>query len=176
MRELGLDFQPHRPGVLPVLLLCVASVLCADAWIELRDHNTRLADLQLQMSHAQRRADRLATTSREAARREAALPAEQSKALQQAVAAIHLDWEALYRQIDQSTREDIALLAITPNAAAKSLQLSGEARNLQAVLGFVDALRQQPLSRVSLLSHKIKFDDPQHPIIFEIAATWSNAI
>ena len=176
MRELGLDFQPHRPGVLPLLFLCVGCVLCADAWIELRDHNAQLADLQLQINHAQRRAERQALATREAERRDAALPAEQSKALQQAVTAIHLDWEALYRQIDQATREDIALLAITPNAAAKSLQLSGEARNLQAVLGFVDALRRRPLSQVSLLSHKIKADDPQHPIIFEIAATWSNAI
>jgi hypothetical protein len=176
MRELGLDFQPRRPGLLPLLLLCVAGVLAADAWIELHAHNAQLADLQVQLGHAQRRAERLALTTREAARREAALPAEQSRALQEAVATIHLDWEALYRQIDQATREDIALLAITPNAAAKSLQLSGEARNLPALLGFVDALRRQPLSQVSLLSHKIKADDPQHPIIFEIAATWSNAI
>lgn len=176
MRELGLDFQPRRPGVLPLLLLGVAGVLCADAWIELRAHNAQLADIQAQLAHAQRRADRLTLASREATRREAALPAEQGKALQQALAAIHLDWEGLYRQIDQSTREDIALLAITPNAAAKSLQLSGEARDLQAVLDFINALRRQPLSRVSLLSHKIKADDPQHPIVFEIAATWSNAI
>jgi len=175
MRELGLDFQPRRPGLLPLLLLGVGCVLCADAWIDLRDHNAQLADLQMQREHAQRRADRLALATRDTAR-EAALPAEQDKALQHAVAAIHIDWEALYRQIDRATGDDIALLAITPNAAAKSLQLSGEARNLQAVLGFVDALRRQPLSQVSLLSHKIKADDPQHPIIFEIAATWSNAI
>lgn len=176
MRELGLDFQPRRAGVIPVLLLCVGCVLCADAWLELHDLNSQLADLQAQMTHAQRRADRLALATHETARRETELPAEQGKALQNAVAAIHLDWEALYRQIDLATGEDIALLAITPNAAAKSLQLSGEARNLQAVLGFVDALRRQPLSHISLMSHKIKADDPQHPIIFEIAATWSNAI
>lgn len=176
MRELGLDFQPRRQRPLSLLLLCVACILCADAWIELRDHDAQLADLQVQLENAQRRADRLAMKARETARREAALPVEQSKALQQALAAIHLDWEALFRRIEESTQEDIALLAITPNAASKSLQLSGEARDLQAVLAFVDALRRQPLSRVSLLSHEIKADDPQRPILFEIAATWSNAI
>ena len=178
MRDLGLDFQPRRPGLLPVVLFCVGAVLCADAWLEASQQKAQLADLQARQEQAKRRAERLTLASHEAAQREAALPADQGKALQQAVAAIRLDWEALYRHIDQATQEDISLLAITPNVAARSLQISGEARNLQAALGFVDSLRRppSPLSQVTLLSHKIKIDDPQHPVIFEIGATWSTAL
>lgn len=175
MRDLALDFQPRRPGLLPMILLLVGAVLCADAWLEASQQNAQLADLESRQELAKRRADRLTRASREAAQREAALPAEQGKALQQAVAAIRIDWEGLYQQIDRATHEDIRLLAITPNVATKSLQISGEARHLQAALGFVDALRQPPLSQVSLLSHKIKTDDPQHPVSFEIAATWSSS-
>jgi len=175
MRDLALDFQPRRPGLLPLILLLVGAVLCADAWLEASQQNAQLADLQARQELAKRRADRLTRASREAAQREAALPAEQGKALQQAVAAIGIDWEGLYQQIDRATPEDVSLLGITPNAAAKSLQISGEARNLQAALGFVDTLRQPPLSQVSLLSHKIKADDPQRPVSFEIAATWTSA-
>lgn len=175
MRDLALDFQPRRPGLLPLILLLVGAVLCADAWLEASQQNAQLADLESRQELAKRRADRLTRASREAAQREAALPAEQGKALQQAVAAIGIDWEGLYQRIDRATPEDVSLLGITPNAAAKSLQISGEARNLQAALGFVDTLRQPPLSQVSLLSHKIKADDPQRPVSFEIAATWTSA-
>lgn len=174
MRDLGLDFQPRRPGLLPLMLLLVSAVLCADAWLEASQQNAQLSDLESRQEQAKRRADLLTRASREAAQREAALPAEQGKALQQAVASIRIDWDGLYRHIDQATPEDVSLLAITPNVAAKSLQISGEARHLQAALGFVDALRRPPLSQVSLLSHKIKADDPQHPVSFEIAATWSS--
>jgi Tfp pilus assembly protein PilN len=175
MRDLALDFQPRRPGLLPLILLLVGAVLCADAWLEASQQNAQLADLESRQEQAKRRADRLTRASREAAQREAALPAEQGKALQQAVGAIRIDWEALYRHIDQATQEEVSLLAITPNVAAKSLQISGEARNLQAALGFVESLRRPPLSQVNLLSHKIKADDPQRPVSFEIAATWTSS-
>lgn len=174
MPNIALDFQPRRPGVLPLILLCASGVLCADAWLEVRSSNEHLDDLQAQIAQAQRRAQRLVVATHDAAQREATLPTEQSKALRQAAAAIRIDWEALYRHIDQATQEDIALLAVIPNAARKTLHISGEARSMQAALDFIEALRRPPLSQVSLLSHKIKADDPQHPIIFEIAATWSN--
>jgi hypothetical protein len=176
MRNFALDFQPRRPGVLPLILLCAGCLLCADAWLGVRNRNEQLDDLQERIAQAQRLAQRLAVASRDAAQREATLPAEQNKALRQAAAAIRIDWEALYRHIDQATLEDIALLAVIPNAAKKTLQISGEARSMQVALKFIEALRRQPLSQVSLLSHKVKADDPQHPIVFEIAATWSTAI
>lgn len=172
MRDLALDFQPRRPGLLPMILLLVGAVLCADAWLETSQQAAQLADLESRQELAKRRADRLNRASREAAQREAALPAEQGKALQQAVAAIRVDWESLYRQIDRATPENVSLLAITPNVATKSLQISGEARDMKAALGFVEALNRPPLSQVSLLSHKIRSEDPQHPVSFEIAATW----
>ena len=175
MRDLALDFQPRRPGLLPFILLLVGAVLCADAWLEASQQNAQLADLESRQELAKRRADRLTRASREAVQREAALPADQGKALQQAVAAIRIDWEGLFQQIDRATPEDVSLLGVTPNVAAKSLQISGEARNLKAALGFVEALNRPPLSQVSLLSHKLQADDPQRPISFEIGATWSSS-
>jgi hypothetical protein len=43
---------------------------------------------------------------------------------------------------------------------------------MATALAFVEALRRDPLDNAALLSHQIKQSDPQHPIIFEIAATW----
>lgn len=71
--------------------------------------------------------------------------------------------------------EDVALVAVRPSVSGKSVQISGEARNLAAALAFVEALRREPLSQVVLVSHQLKQTDPQHPYIFEIAAAWSPA-
>ena len=60
-----------------------------------------------------------------------------------------------------------------PNATGKSVQISGEGRDMAAVLAFVESLQHAPLSDAVLLSHQIKQTDPQHPVVFEISAQWS---
>lgn len=171
MREISLDFQPRRPGLLSVVLLGVALLLCADAWLEYADLGERSAELGRRLAVAQRRADLLETGRREA-RPENVFSAEESKALRQAIGAIRVDWEGLFQAIEQAGSEDVSLLAIRPNVAGKALQISGEARDLAATLAFVEALQHPPLAHAVLLSHQVKQGDPQHPIVFEISATW----
>ncbi len=173
MRELDLDFQPRRRGLLPVVLLLAGAVLAADAWLDARALGRQLDDIENQVHQAQRRADRLARDGGPSSG--AALTAGQDKALRQAVAAIGVDWEGLYRHLDQAVSEEVALLAIVPEASGKTLQISGEARHLPAALAFVEALRRPPLARAILLSHRIKSEDGQRPVVFEISATWQPA-
>lgn len=170
MRDLCLDFQPRRAGLLPVVLLLAGAFLAADAWFDAYRLGLQQEEIEVQLRQAQRRADRLVRDGNAAAG--PTLNAEQDKALHLATAAIAIDWEALYRHIDQATREDVALLAIVPNTAGKTLQITGEARNLPAALAFVEALRRPPLPQATLLSHKIKTEDGQRPVVFEISATW----
>lgn len=172
MRNPDIDFQPRRPGLLGMALLLAGGVLCADTWYDWQGKREQLADLQAQMNQLEKRSKQLRRNGQPGNEPETALTAEQGKALRQAENTIRIDWEALYRHIDRATGEDLVLLGITPNTAAHTLQLSGEARNLPAILAFIEALRQAPLEQVALLSHKIKSDDPQRPISFEIAANW----
>ncbi|MBL8430652.1 MAG: hypothetical protein JNJ95_12325 [Dechloromonas sp.] len=171
MRDLGLDFQPRRPGLLTVVLLIAGIVLCADAWFEDRKLLSQQEEVEASLAQAKRRADRVDAGRRDS-RPENVFSAEEAKTLRETISLIGIDWEKLYRSIDAATGEDIALLAIRPSAAGKSVQISGEARNMAAVLTFVDALRREPLDKPVLLSHQIKQSDPQQPILFEIAATW----
>ncbi len=171
MRDLSLDFQRRRPGLLTVVLLLAGVLLCADAWLDASALRSQLDDIEARLAKAQRRADRL-DISRRDSRPENVFSADESKALRQAISAIRIDWAQLYRSIDAATSEDISLLAIRPNAQGRSVQLSGDARDLKAALAFVEALRREPFANVALLSHQIKQNDPQRPIIFEIAATW----
>ena len=171
MRDLSLDFQPRRPGLLTVVLLLAGVLLCADAWLDASALRSQLDDVEARLAKAQRRADRQ-DLSRRDSRPENVFSADESKALRQAISAIRIDWAQLYRSIDAATSEDISLLAIGPNGQGRSLQISGEPRDLKAALAFVEALRREPFANVALLSHQIKQNAPERPIIFEIAATW----
>jgi hypothetical protein len=171
MREIALDFQPRRPGLLGIVLLLAAGLLCGDAWLEYGVLKERLDDVEARLGQARRRVER-ADAGRRDAKPENVFTADESKALRLTIGAIRLDWESLYRRIDDATGEEISLLAIHPNVTGKAVQISGEARDLPAALAFVEALRQAPLAHVALLSHQIKQGDPQRPIVFEISATW----
>jgi hypothetical protein len=171
MRDLALDFQPRRPGLLTVVLLLAGLLLCADAWFEDSALRSQLGEAEARLAQAKRRADRIDAGRRDS-RPENVFSADESKALRLTIGLIRVDWEKLYRSIDEASSEDISLLAIRPNAAGKTVQISGEARDMAAALAFVEALRREPLDNAVLLSHQIKQSDPQRPIIFEIAATW----
>jgi len=177
VREIALDFQPRRPGLLSLVVLLAGLLLCADAWFDDSTLRAAQSEAESRLAASLRRAERAAASRREA-RPESVFPAAEAKALGQAVAAIGVDWEALYRAIDRATSDDVALLAIRPNVAGRTVQISGEARDIAAALAFVDALRQgapSPLAQPVLISHQTRQNDPQHPIVFEIAATWRSA-
>lgn len=171
MREIDLDFQPRRPGALTVVLLAAGLLLGGDAWLDFRALGEKLAEVESGLAQAKRRAERLEAGRRDS-RPEHVFSAEEGKALRLAIDAIGVDWEGLYRAIDQAVGDDVALLAIRPSVTGRTVQISGEARDMKAALAFVEALRAAPLAKVALLSHQVRQNDPQQPIIFEIAATW----
>ncbi len=174
MRKIDLDFQPRRPGLLAVVLLLAGLLLGADAWLEDSILRGKLDEVKSRLDQAQRRVER-ADAGRRQSQPENVFSADESKALRQAIGAIRINWEGLYHGIDQAVSEEISLLAIRPSITAKTVQISGEARDMAAALAFVESLRREPLAQVVLLSHQIKQNDPQHPIVFEISATWLSA-
>lgn len=175
MRDSGLDFQPSRPGLLAVVLLLVAAILVADAAFEYRRLGELLDDAESRLAQNERRLERLRSSERQK-QPEQLLNTEEKRSLEQAVAAIAVDWEVLYRRIDAASGDDVSLLAVAPNLSGSTVHISGEARDMKAALAFIESLRQSPLTRVVMVSHQIRQNDPQRPILFEISATWSTAI
>jgi len=174
MREPMLDFQPRRPRLMTLALVAAGIVLCLDAGLEYAALDERLSEVGGRLERATRQAERQAAARRDS-RPEELFSAAEGKSLQQSDKAIRVDWEGLFSGIEQAVSEDVSLLAVRPDVAGKLVQISGEARNLAAALAFVEALKREPLSRVVLLSHQIRQSDPQRPVVFEIAATWTTA-
>lgn len=86
---------------------------------------------------------------------------------------LNLPWEELFDSIEHAATEDIALLSLQPNFANRTLRLNGEAKSMQELLEFVEALeREAVFENVHLLNYKIKQDNPHRPIIFLLHAAW----
>ena len=71
-------------------------------------------------------------------------------------------------------RADYSLLeALQPDPQDGTVRLSGEARSLPAVLGYLELLQQQPvLSQVRLESHETMVQEPQRPVRFVAVTRW----
>jgi hypothetical protein len=50
MRDLGLDFQPRRPGLLALALFAAGLLLAADAWHEAAALREQLTDAELRLA------------------------------------------------------------------------------------------------------------------------------
>ncbi|CDF83427.1 hypothetical protein PKB_2080 [Pseudomonas knackmussii B13] len=173
MRALALDFQPRRPALaawatLALGVLVVLSVGSAGFWLQ---HRSQGHEQRLQ--HSERRLNGGDSMS-------APLSAADSRAQQAALAEmkrvsaqLRRPWEQLFGMLETLPREDIALLALAPDARKGQVRITAEARDLEAMLAFHQRLEASAeLSDVSLLNHEVKVKQPERPILFNLLATW----
>ncbi len=84
-----------------------------------------------------------------------------------------LPWEALFRDIESSQRSRVALLSIEPNADKRTVKITGEAKDLAAMLSYLQFLQQkESLSGVYLQNHRVEQQIAEKPVRFTLNATW----
>lgn len=174
MRALMLDFQPsRRSGPLGWSLLAVGvvlSLICVAVQQHLSDQT---AQQQGHLQTAQRvltgdDGGKVSLTPAQI-REQAQNLAEMRKVSQQ----LRRPWERLFAMLEAMPRGDIALLTLTPDARKGQVRISAEAKDLDAMLDFHRNLEaSDELSDVSLLSHEIVANVPEHPVQFNLSATW----
>lgn len=92
---------------------------------------------------------------------------------QQIVARLSTPWNEFFTGLEPKKPEDVAILVIEPDIKSSLLTLQGEAKDYVAVLNFIAQLREtKPFSKVFLLHHEIKSDDPQRPVAFTLSLHW----
>lgn len=175
MADLYLDFiRPRRPAIRAGWAVLVAGALVltgAIAWqfaVVEPDNLARQAEvarLRQELASHEPAALKISDTQ---------LAAEWQKAL--AInGRLGTPWQNLFSMLESYVDEPVALLSIDPDIAKKDLLLTGEARNLDAVLDYVRFLkRQSMLSAVTLQSHQINKQDRDTPVRFRISATWEH--
>ncbi|WP_397448560.1 pilus assembly protein [Pseudomonas sp. NA-150] len=174
MRPLTLDFQPHRrSGLLSGCLLLLGVTLAAVCLVAQQHLDQQAEQQQGSLQHAKHvltgdNGGKLELTPAET-REQAQNLAEMRKVSQQ----LRRPWERLFAMLEGLPHNDVALLILTPDARKGQLRISAEARNLEAMLAFHRQLEASgELADVSLLNHEIDAQSPEHPVQFNLSATW----
>lgn len=184
VQRLELDFV-RRPPAAPAagpLLLALAAAFTANlmlSWSEtraaVREKETRIAAL---MRVAGERAP--GVPARAAAGRAPGTLAQPPSADELAAAAetvrrLSLSWDGLFAALEAAASDKIALLGVEPDPKSQTVLITGEGKDYAAALAYVVELRRAgPLARVHLVHHETKRDDPQKPVAFSVAASWSD--
>ena len=98
------------------------------------------------------------------------------KQANQVVRQLTLPWNALFKAVETSGGENIALLSMEPDMQKGMVKISGEAKDLNALLTYVKQLSTRKVfGNVFLQNHKIQETDPQKPLHFSLLAYWKGA-
>jgi biopolymer transport protein ExbB/TolQ len=84
-------------------------------------------------------------------------------------------WNELLDSIEQSDMQDVVLLGLEPSVKKQQVTLTGEAKNLTAILQYISQLeRKETLSQVYLQKHSVNEASNEKPVSFSIVARWDN--
>lgn len=91
----------------------------------------------------------------------------------QIIGRLSTPWDEFFAGLESVSNENAAILSIEPDVQTGLLRIEGEAKDYASVLTLVAQLRTtKPFSKVFLLRHEIKRDDPQHPVGFTLSLHW----
>lgn len=169
MRPLGIDFhRKPRPSVLGWTLLAYAlaalAVLVAlqrQFAQEATTYQAARQDIELLLPGAGRPEDTLRSNDPDLA------------AAQEVLMRADIPWNALLEALEAADGPDMALLAVTPDAARGHVQLHAEARHLAAMLEYQQRLQaDNRLREVTLRDHELIPGNSGTPVRFHLTARW----
>jgi Tfp pilus assembly protein PilN len=169
MQRLQLDYVPHAGTArwLGIGLLVLAALVGAKQADVYTTAKRETAQLEARLSRLESRGKQTTIT---------ALPESALREIRRAndvIEQIALPWDRLFHALESAAGEKVGLLGITPDQKSGTVEVGGEAADLNAMFDYVKRLQRQPsLTRVYLLNHKLNDQDPHHPIRFTVTASW----
>lgn len=83
-------------------------------------------------------------------------------------------WADLLLAIENAP-SNVALLAVEPSAAKRTVSLTAEAAGPAEMINYLDKLQSDShLSNVVLVSHQVQLQAPGTPVRFQLRASWGN--
>lgn len=174
MRPLELDFigRSRIGSPIGMLLLAAGLAVLAVTALDAVESVELKQDLQARKATEWRRAHGV----RDLAKPAAAPRPEDIRTLREAAivaARLKLPWERLFDDTADAAGEGIALTGLQPDAATRTLRISGLARDLPAVNGFVERLLAKTgFTNAYLAQHETQARDAQATLSFVVLAIW----
>ncbi len=178
MRSLKLGF-PYRKQQIPLLdylLLAAGVVLLLSAVYLLKQTMSKIAyweareaRITLQQKHVRQPRTPVARISK--------ATQQELKQVDDILHQLNLPWEKLFDSLEMADSKGVALLSLQPSVSGQTIRITGEARNLAALVEYVQALELEPvLKNAYLASYKTRQDHPRHPVVFSVIATWHESL
>lgn len=176
MRVLRLDYQRSNEPVpwLGLGVLVVALAALAAMAGHYRTLNQQIAFWERKADHIEHLSSRRHVhVVRPLAEQSARVQTLEVKQANQVVQQLNLPWSALFKAVEASGGKNIALLSMEPDMQRGTVKISGEAKDLDALLDYAKQLsKREVFSNVFLQNHKIQQTDPQKPLHFALLAYW----
>jgi hypothetical protein len=164
MQRLDLDFVAVRRSP------WVARLLLVVALIFVFDNGLSFWQTSMAIRASENRLAQLGPKGLQAAK---PVSSDELAAARDTVQRLSLPWAKLFGALESAASDQVALLAIEPDARAGTVTISGDSKDYLAALTYVLNLsRADSLSRVQLVRHELKQNDPQHPVAFTVSASW----
>lgn len=170
MPELHLDYQrsvqPFPVGGLLLFALALALLLASAMYY--RNLNIQADLLESRSGQRERSVHRGPTSEHEAA----ALVLEVKRA-NEVLRQLTTPWGDLFQTLETSAGKNVALLTLEPDTEKRLVKISGEAKNMTAMLNYIKRLENRDaFGTVYLQSHHVQLQDPEKPVRFVVQATW----
>lgn len=177
MSALWLDYRQDKPlhWAGPVLLMLVLAALAATVvhYLALHDETVLWEDRLARAERDLGRERGIRAVHRPGGRDGESLEVKRAN---EVLRRLSLPWDSLFLTMESAAGEDVALLALEPDAEKQMVKVSGEARDFTAVLNYVTRLEaQEAFGQVYLQSHQVQLQDPQLPVRFALQAVWKGA-
>jgi hypothetical protein len=175
MRALQLDYQRVCKPVpwlgLGVLVAALAALALMGGYYQTL--NPQIVLWESKLDRIERLSSHRALASRpltEQAARAQILEVDQAN---QVVRQLNLPWNALFKAVETSSGQNIALLSLEPDPRKGTVTISGEAKDLNALLDYAKQLSTREIfDSVMLQNHQIQQADPEKPLRFSLLAEW----
>jgi hypothetical protein len=168
LAKLDLNFAPARRNApMGWVLLGVGLIAATLAGVQFRSaHAERLMHAgDLTMLSAKLNPSRASDTASPNDSRAAKAAAGVARDLQ-------VPWSELLSALESVQAKDVALLAVEPSPIRHNVRITAEAKNTDAMLSYIDALRGDSFPEVYLSSHQFEANTPGDPVRFVVQARW----
>jgi Tfp pilus assembly protein PilN len=169
--RLELDYvaAPSAPRWIGISVLVLALAVAGSLVLRYSDTRHQLAALDA--AHGLLNADRRPARAVPKERLE-----QEAKIIDAAVRQLTLPWAQMIEAVEAASSSDVVVLQLQPEAQQRTLRLTAEAKNGEAMLRYVRRLGEnRVLSAVYLASHQVQMEDPSRPIQFSVQASFRSA-